>query len=40
MLEGMWGDALARLTLQAELDQARRGPRGKRVRKSRQEKRS
>jgi DNA-binding transcriptional ArsR family regulator len=40
MLEGMWGDALARLTLQVELDQARRGPRGKRVRKSRQEKRS
>lgn len=33
MLEEMWGDALARLTVQAELDQARRGPRGKRVRK-------
>ena len=33
MLEGMWGDALSRLTVQAELDQARRGPRGKRVRK-------
>jgi DNA-binding transcriptional ArsR family regulator len=40
MLEGMWGDALSRLTVQAELDQARRGPRGKRVRKPRQETRS
>lgn len=39
MLEGMWDDALSRLTLQAELDQARRGPRGRRVRKPRQEKR-
>jgi len=35
MLEGMWSDALARLAVQAELDQARRGPRGKRVRKQR-----
>ena len=34
MLEEMWGDALSRLTLQAELDQARRGPRA-RVRKRR-----
>jgi DNA-binding transcriptional ArsR family regulator len=33
MLEGMWDDALARLTVQAELDQARRGPRGRRARK-------
>ena len=33
MLEGMWSDALSRLSVQAELDQARRGPRGKRVRK-------
>jgi DNA-binding transcriptional ArsR family regulator len=30
MLESMWGDALWRLTLQAELDETRRGPRGKR----------
>lgn len=27
MLEQMWGDALSRLTLQAELDATRRGPR-------------
>jgi DNA-binding transcriptional ArsR family regulator len=40
MLEGMWSDALSRLSLQAELDQARRGPRGRRTRKSRQEKKS
>ncbi len=40
MLETMWGDALARLTLQAELDQARRGPRGRRTRKRKQERSS
>lgn len=40
MLETMWGDALARLTLQAELDQARRGPRGRRTRKPRQERKA
>ena len=40
MLEAMWDDALTRLSVQAELDEARRGPRGKRVRKSRQEKKS
>ena len=28
MLEEMWGDALWRLKLQAELEQSRRGPRG------------
>jgi DNA-binding transcriptional ArsR family regulator len=27
MLEQMWDDALSRLTIQAELDQSRRGPR-------------
>ena len=32
MLEAMWDDALARLAVQAELDQARRGPRGRRAR--------
>jgi DNA-binding transcriptional ArsR family regulator len=31
-LERMWGDALWRLKLQAELDSTRRGPRGKRGR--------
>ena len=30
MLEGMWGDALWRLKLQAELEQSRRGPRRQR----------
>jgi DNA-binding transcriptional ArsR family regulator len=40
MLESMWSDALWRLTLQAELDQTRRGPRGKRGRARRQENRS
>ena len=40
MLEAMWGDALWRLTLQAELDESRRGPRGTRRRGRRQEKRS
>jgi hypothetical protein len=37
MLEQMWGDALWRLRLQAELDEARRGPRGRRVRKTRRD---
>ena len=37
MLETMWGDALWRLRLQAELDQTRRGPRGRRGRTRRQE---
>jgi DNA-binding transcriptional ArsR family regulator len=32
MLERMWGDALWRLKLQAELDQTRRGPRARRRR--------
>ncbi len=36
MLEEMWGDALWRLTLQAELEETRRGPRPKRARKRRQ----
>lgn len=40
MLESMWSDALWRLTLQAELDQTRRGPRGRRGRARKQEKRS
>jgi len=35
MLEQVWGDALWRLTLQAELDEARRGPRPRRARKPR-----
>jgi DNA-binding transcriptional ArsR family regulator len=30
MLEGMWSDALWRLTLAAELEQSRRGPRPRR----------
>jgi len=34
MLERMWDDALWRLTLAAELEQTRRGPRPKRARKS------
>jgi DNA-binding transcriptional ArsR family regulator len=33
MLERMWGDALWRLKLQAELDQTRRGPRARRRRR-------
>jgi DNA-binding transcriptional ArsR family regulator len=32
MLEQMWGDALWRLKLQAELEQSRRGPRARRRR--------
>jgi DNA-binding transcriptional ArsR family regulator len=32
LLERMWGDALWRLKLQAELDQTRRGPRARRRR--------
>ena len=40
MLEAMWSDALWRLTLQAELDETRRGPRGTRRRGRRQEQRS
>ena len=32
MLEGMWTDALSRLTLKAELEETRRGPRPKRRR--------
>ncbi len=36
MLEGMWGDALWRLTLRAELEETRRGPRPTRARKRRQ----
>lgn len=32
MLEGMWGDALWRLKLHAELDETRRGPRARRRR--------
>ncbi len=35
LLERMWDDALARLTVQAELDQARRGPRPRSRRRSR-----
>jgi DNA-binding transcriptional ArsR family regulator len=38
MLEQMWGDALWRLTLQAELAETRRGPRPARRRPRRQEK--
>ena len=38
MLEAMWADALTRLTLQAELDESRRGPRARRSRRK-QEKR-
>ena len=34
MLESMWDDALARLTLLAELEQGRRGPRPRTTRKS------
>src|SRR3954452_7777914 len=33
MLERTWNDALARLRVQAELDEARRGPRPKKKRK-------
>jgi DNA-binding transcriptional ArsR family regulator len=33
MLERTWNDALARLKVQAELDEARRGPRPKKKRK-------
>jgi DNA-binding transcriptional ArsR family regulator len=32
-LEAMWGDALYRLKLKAELEQARRGPRAKKKRR-------
>jgi DNA-binding transcriptional ArsR family regulator len=35
MLERMWDDALSRLTLAAELEQTRRGPRAKRARRRR-----
>ena len=35
MLETMWGDALARLTVAAELEQSRRGPRRNARRKRR-----
>jgi DNA-binding transcriptional ArsR family regulator len=35
LLERMWGDALWRLTLAAELEQTRRGPRPRRRRRSR-----
>ena len=38
MLESMWADALSRLTLQAELDETRRGPRARRRRPRKQEK--
>jgi DNA-binding transcriptional ArsR family regulator len=34
-LEQMWGDALWRLTIKAELEQARRGPRPRRRRRGR-----
>jgi len=35
MLESMWGDALWKLKLAAELEESRRGPRPKRKRKKR-----
>jgi|SRR5215475_9371685 len=35
MLERMWDDALARLTLQAELEESRRGPRPRRSKRKR-----
>ncbi|HEY7186460.1 MAG TPA: helix-turn-helix domain-containing protein [Vicinamibacterales bacterium] len=37
MLEDMWSDALARLKLQAELEESRRGPRPKRRMKRRRQ---
>lgn len=37
LLESMWGDALSRLKIAAELEQARRGPRPRRRRSTRKD---